>query len=122
VRIGGQVEVYAMCAIDALGIPPMVAADAVISSTEPDTGAPVTVTFADGHAGWEPSGAVVFIARRGDGPAVKVACSYMNFFRTPATARAWARAHPGLTGRMLSQAQAERLGRDIFGSLLTSPG
>jgi hypothetical protein len=118
VRIGGQAEVYAMCAIDALGIPPMLAADAVISSAEPATGAPITVTFTSGHAVWQPSGAVVLTARRGDGPAAEVACGYINFFTRPATARAWAQAHSDLTGRMLSQAQAERLGRNIFGSLL----
>ena len=49
-----------MCAIDALGIPAMLGTDAVITSSDPLTGEPVTVTFTGGRASWDPPGAVVF--------------------------------------------------------------
>jgi hypothetical protein len=121
VRIAGGAAVYAMCAIDALGIPPMLAADAVITSSDPATGAPVTVTVTAGRAAWEPATAVVLTAhRRCNGPAAEVSCSYVNFFASTGTARAWARAHPAVAGPVLGQAQAEQLGRDTFGSLLAS--
>jgi len=43
-----------MCAIDALGIPPMLGVDAVISSADPVTSATVTVSFRGGQASWNP--------------------------------------------------------------------
>ncbi len=119
VRIAGRAKVYAMCAVDALGIAPMLAADAVIFSADSHTGAAVTVTFTAGHAAWQPVRAVVFSARRCcAGPAAEVSCGFVNFFTSPATARAWQRSHPEITGTILSQQQAERIGRDIFGPLL----
>src|SRR6266849_3560693 len=44
VRITGGAEVWSMCAIDALGIPAMLGQDVVITSRDPVTGEPVTVT------------------------------------------------------------------------------
>ena len=43
VRISGGATVYAMCAIDALGMPVMVGLPVVIESADPSTGEPVTV-------------------------------------------------------------------------------
>ena len=43
-----------MCALDALGIPPMLGADAVITSADPLTSAPVTVTFSGQWASQHP--------------------------------------------------------------------
>jgi Alkylmercury lyase len=121
VRIGGAVEVYAMCAVDALGIAPMLTADTVITSADPVIGAPVTVTFTGGRTVWEPPGAVVLTAhRRCSGPAAQVSCGSVNFFASNATARAWKRAHRGLAGRVLGQAEAEQTGGDIFGALLAA--
>ncbi|MFG2042987.1 organomercurial lyase [Dactylosporangium sp. NPDC048998] len=48
-------------------------------------------------------------------------CSTINFFVDPASARAWTRAHAGLTATVLDQDRALRLGRDIFGPLLHDP-
>lgn len=119
VRIGGRVEVHAMCAIDALGIPPMLAADAVITSADPMSGAPVIIAVTGGRAVWEPPGAVVFSAvRAGGGPAAEVSCGYVNFFTSADTARAWAGTHPGVAGRLLGQGEAQEIGRDVFGSVM----
>lgn len=58
-----------MCAIDALGIPAMLDADVVISSTDPVTGSPVTVTTQEKVTTWEPESAMVFVGQRpGGGP------------------------------------------------------
>jgi hypothetical protein len=120
VAISGGPSVYAMCAIDALGIPPMLGADAVITSADPLTGVKITVTFRTGHARWEPASAVVFLGGRGShGTAEEARCGYLNFFAGPASATQWASQHPAVTGSVLDQASAEALGEQIFGPLLT---
>src|SRR5258706_4524312 len=64
-----------------LGILPMLRADAVITSSDPLTGEPVTVTFRGARASWDPRGAVVFDGCAScDGPAEQVSCGYLNFF------------------------------------------
>ncbi|MFI6437801.1 alkylmercury lyase family protein [Streptomyces sp. NPDC050759] len=120
VRLASGIEVFAMCAIDALGIADMLVTDTVITSTDPVTGDTITVTSADGHTTWQPSTAVVHVGRRScTGPAAEVACGALNFFANRATARSWAEAHPDHTGQTLDQTHAEDLGRSIFGPLLT---
>jgi hypothetical protein len=119
VRIDGDVRVWSMCAIDALGIPPMLGADAVISSTDPVTGEPITVTARGAATIWEPPGAVVFVGQRpGGGPAATACCGALNFFGSPATARTWVANHPEIRGRIVSQADAETIARQTFGTLL----
>ncbi|MFD0302611.1 alkylmercury lyase family protein [Streptomyces sp. NPDC127123] len=111
-----------MCAIDALGIPPMLEGeDAVISSTDPVTEEPVTVTATAGVLHWEPAGPVVFVGQRpGGGPAATACCDALNFFTGDKTARTWTRAHPEVPGRVVSQTQAEEIARQTFGPLLAS--
>ncbi|MFI5917826.1 alkylmercury lyase family protein [Streptomyces anulatus] len=119
VRLGSGVEVWSMCAIDALGIPGMLGQDAVISSTVPVTGAPVTVASAEGTLRWEPASTVVFVGQRpGGGPAASACCNALNFFTTPANAHAWTSQHPDVPGRVVDQSEAESIGRQTFGPLL----
>ena len=119
VAITGGPRVWSMCAIDALGIPVMLGTSAVITSADPLTGEPVTVTFTGATARWEPRTAVVFDGcAGGDGWAEQVCCGYLNFFVSRATAADWARQHPEVTGSVLDQARAERIGAETFGSLL----
>ncbi|WP_436499635.1 alkylmercury lyase family protein [Actinokineospora sp. HUAS TT18] len=119
VRLAGGVEVYAMCAIDALGMPAMLGADAVIATTDPTNGLPITVTIAAGRAQWDPPGAVVFVgARPGGGPSAENCCDALNVFTDRASAQTWSRAHPHIPGEILDGADAEALGRRIFGGLL----
>lgn len=119
VRLVGGVEVYAMCAIDALGMPAMLGGDAVITSTDPTNGLPITVTIAAGRSRWDPPGAVVFVgARPGGGPSAETCCDALNLFTDRATAASWSRAHPHIHGEILEAADAETLGRQIFGGLL----
>ncbi|MFD4322429.1 organomercurial lyase [Streptomyces sp. NPDC058548] len=121
VRLAEGVEAWAMCAIDALGIAAMLKTDVVISSTDPVTGEPVTITTRDGRTAWEPEGAVVFVGRRpGGGPAATACCDALNFFTSDATARTWMAEHPGLPGQIVDQAKAEQIGAQTFGPLLAS--
>jgi hypothetical protein len=119
VRIGDRVEVYAMCAVDALGIAPMVGADTLIASVDVKTGRPITVVTRDGRSTWEPSEAVVFIgADAGGGPSADCCCDYLNFFADRSAGEAWMAAHPAVPGQVISQSEAEDLAARLFGHLL----
>ncbi len=111
-------RVYAMCAIDALGIAAMLRRDVTIDSTDPHNGQPVTVTVHNGRARWTPSSAVVvegaITNAEGDcctpgapagavQPAAERCCGVLNFFTDPASATAWLAAHPEVTGAVLTQ-------------------
>jgi hypothetical protein len=120
VRITGGAEVWSMCAIDALGIPAMLGRDVVITSKDPVTGEPVTVTAGpDRTTVWQPGGTVVYIGSRScRGPAATVCCDALNFFTSTASARTWAREHPDVTGSIAGQSRAEEIARQTFGALL----
>jgi hypothetical protein len=116
----GGPDTYAMCAIDALGMSAMLGRPVTITAAEPGTHRLITI-HADGRkAYWNPSTTVVFAgsAADADRPSADCACSYINFFATARTARAWARRHPEITGRVLTQDTVLRSGIAQFGSLL----
>jgi hypothetical protein len=75
VRIGDQVDAYAMYA---LGIAAMLDQDTLIESADITTGQPVTVTTTGGHTSWEPAEAVVFIGAAGGGPSADCCCDYLT--------------------------------------------
>lgn len=119
VRLATGVEVYAMCAIDALGMPAMLDIDAAITTTDPTTDDPITVTIAGGQSTWNPATTVVFVgAQPGHGPSADICCDYLNMFTDRDTASTWTRAHPHITGEIIADTEAELLGRRIFGDLL----
>jgi hypothetical protein len=121
VQISGEATVFAMCAIDALGISAMTGRPVVIESADPSTGEPVTVHVDGTTSTWDPATAMVYVGRTGGqcaGPSASVCCGHMNFFATRAAASAWAACHPEITGGILSQARALQTGIGIFGRLL----
>jgi hypothetical protein len=59
-------EVYAMCAIDALGMSAMLGRPVAITAAEPDTGRAITVAVDGDQARWAPRTAVVFAGDAGD--------------------------------------------------------
>ena len=123
VRIASNAAVFAMCAIDALGISAMVGLPVVIESADPSTGEPITVNVDQASSTWEPATAVVYVGRTSDecaGPSASVCCGYINFFATGAAAAAWAASHPEITGGILGQDRALQVGIGIFGQLLSS--
>ncbi|WP_328611252.1 alkylmercury lyase family protein [Amycolatopsis sp. NBC_00345] len=99
VTLPGGRTVFAMCAIDALGIPAMLGTDARIDS-----------------AGLGGHGIVVTV--RG-AQAEAVCCGHLNFASRSA-AGTWTAAHPDVPGTVLELDQAHELGREIFGPLLNS--
>ncbi|MBM0224375.1 organomercurial lyase [Micromonospora sp. ATA51] len=115
----GDVEVFAMCAIDALGMPFMLCTDATITSADPHTGQQVRVTITNGAATYQPAEAVIVYAATGaTGRSVDTCCSTINFFTNASSAQAWIAAHPGLAATVLDQDQAVTRGRYIFEPLL----
>jgi hypothetical protein len=112
-------DVYAMCAIDALGIAPMLDADTHIDSTDQTTGQPVRITTTARQTRWQPADAVVFLgATAGGGPSADNCCDYLNFFTDAAAAKAWTTAHPHVPGQVLNQQQAQTLATELFAALL----
>jgi Alkylmercury lyase len=121
VRISGGPAVYAMCAIDALGMSAMTGRPVVIESADPCTGEPVAVHVDQAASTWDPATAVVYAGRTGGdcaGSSASACCGSINFFANRAAASAWAASHPGITGGILSQARALHVGIGIFGQLL----
>jgi hypothetical protein len=117
---GEQVEVYAMCAIDALGISAMLNETTRIESVDITTGGPVTVTMTGRHTRWQPAAAVVFVGATGRGPSVDCCCDYLNFFTSTEAAHDWTAEHPHVPGQILTQTEAEDLGARLFRPLLAS--
>jgi hypothetical protein len=123
VTVAGGVPVYAMCAIDALGIPFMLGVDATVVSEDPMTGEAITIEVRDGQAMWDPATACMFAGCvDGAGPIAQTLCPMVNFFASPASAEAYAVAHPEVRGNILDQAAAVRSGQRSFGAMLTGEG
>jgi hypothetical protein len=116
---GGPV-IYAMCAIDALGVSAMLGRPVTITAAEPGTGRVITVHADRDQARWDPPGAVVFAgATSGDcRHAADRTCGYINFFTSARAARTWAKANPAVTGTVLRRARALSAGVAEFGAFM----
>jgi len=112
-------ERYAVCAIDALGVPAMVDQPVTIRSRCHHCGEPLEI-FArpDGPVGG--AGIMVWVGERGDvrRRACTSICLTLNFFRSEEHLRGWREAHPDVLGAAATLAEAFKLGAKIFGELL----
>lgn len=118
VELQSGVAVFAMCAIDALGIPPMVHSDATLRSRT-ESGDEICVIFHQQQVSWDPPDTVVFVGTASHtGAAADVCCEYVNFFVSRTIADAWVQAHPEITGTIIDQQRAVQLGATVFGTLL----
>jgi hypothetical protein len=123
VWLDGLPAVYAMCAIDALGLPAMAGRDGRITSADPADGTPIAVTVRDGTWSWAPAGTVVVAARAAgcgtDGGSFEVMCPHTVFQGQPLVRPAWLAGRDGLDAEILDQEAAIECGRLNFGALLT---
>jgi Alkylmercury lyase len=135
--------VFAMCALDALGIPLMLRRKATIVSQDALTHEPVTVMIApvdaaspspspspttlDGwSAQWDPLNAVVYARaaehehEHDDGGCVAAGacCPITNFFTRATHAQQWAQTHPVSDGVILSPVDALHRAQALFGGVL----
>jgi hypothetical protein len=120
VVLDGGTEVWAMCAIDAFGIPFMVGRSATVHASEPETGTAVEIAVepATGVVGARPSNAVAVIAGNGSGASAACACPYINVFAAPEAARRYLAGSSGLLGEVVSLDQPAEAGRVLFGELM----
>ena len=121
VHIANATAVYAMCAVDALGMSAMLDAEVIIESVDPGTGDSITVTVRGEEVAANPATAVVFVgSETGQGPSADTCCTYLNFFTAREVAQRWADDHPQVGGLVVALAEATRLGVAIFGGALST--
>jgi hypothetical protein len=111
---------YAMCAIDALGIPYMLGERAAVASREPGGSRIILLKVDPGsEPTWEPERAVA-LAAFGEGSCLaQAACPHINLFASAEAASGYLNARP-LHGHVLSTPAATAAGRWAFGDLLAS--
>jgi hypothetical protein len=110
---------WAMCAIDALGIPYLANHSGAVHASEPNSDRAISVEI-DPDApspGWTPAEAVVVAASSGSGCVSGCACPHINLFASSAAAERYL-ATPGLRGTILTVPEATDAGRELFGDLL----
>jgi hypothetical protein len=126
VQLDGFPAVYAMCAIDALGIPAMAGQDGRIAAVDPRDGAPVVVSVRGGQWLWTPADAAVVYGRTaGCGTSCgswEMMCPHTTFHASRDSAQACLAARDGIEGEILSQRDAVILAEQIFGPLLGGMG
>lgn len=114
--------VFAMCAVDALGIPQMLRRDGRISSVDPTSGQPITVEVHVGAWRFQPATTVLLSGSTAAGDACDTAadwcCRYINFHTDREAADTYRRAHPGMTATVFGQAEAVKAAKWAFGGLL----
>lgn len=119
VRLASGIEVFAMCAIDALGIAFMLDQPTTVHSSDPQTEELVAVrVHPTGESEWTPAGAGVLVAGAGAGESASCICSHTNFAASPQAGRALLDLTPGLASHVLSMPEAIATGRDTFAALL----
>jgi len=119
VQIAGGRYVWAMCAIDALGIAPMLDLPIEIRSSDPITAEEIQVEIAvNALAHWQPDEAVVLAGSACAGPSLSGCCAVLNFFSSAASAEQYLREHPDVRGQTISLPEALKAGQLVFGSIL----
>ena len=120
VRLAGGPEVFAMCAIDALGMPFMLRRDVDIASACAGCGVEVRVEVRGGRVGAHaPSDVTVWFGDTSEGcVAATDLCPDLNFFCSPACREGWNRTHPEKRGMGLGLEDAVSRGRRVFEDLL----
>ncbi len=123
VLIDGTRRVEAMCAIDALGIAPMLELPIEVTSRDPISGAEIWVRLDPGEgAWWEPTTAVVLSgSSRCDGASFRGCCDVLNFFHSHDSASRYLGNHPDIAGFPISIPDAIEAGRTVFADLMKEP-
>ncbi len=119
VLIDGERWVEAMCAIDALGIAPMLGVAIEIHSRDPVNAGEVWVRLDQREgAWWEPEEAVVLSGSTCcEGPSFGGCCDVLNFFETRENAERYLAEHREVAGHPISLPEAIEAGRIVFGDL-----
>ena len=108
--------VWAMCAIDALGVLEMTGEDGVVISSDPGSSAPIRVERHEGEWLWEPEHTVVAIAR---GSSAELLCPQIDFHTDLESAESHLNGDSDPLGYVLDQPTAVELADRLFGPLLS---
>jgi Alkylmercury lyase len=112
-------EIFAMCAVDALGIPFLAGQLATVRSRALMSGEEIELLIDPaGVKEWEPQGAVVLAAISGDGPSASFCCPHVNFVSSRKDAEALLEKGSMEQGQIFEMGEAIDLGERIFGTLL----
>jgi hypothetical protein len=119
VLIDGERWVEAMCAIDALGIAPMLGLPIEVYSHDPVSGGETWVRLDPGEgAWWEPQEAVVVSGSAScEGPSYCGCCDVLNFFERRENAERYLAEHREVAGSSISLPEAIEAGRIVFGDV-----
>jgi len=123
VHLSGR-EVFALCAVDALGIPAMLQEGAGISSQCGHCGLSVEVQVRpDAISRYLPAETVVWFPTSEDDccPVAQSRCPSISFFCCSDHLAVWRQGRREPSGVVLSLNEAFEAGREIFGSLLAEP-
>jgi hypothetical protein len=120
VLIDGKRWVEAMCAIDALGIAPMLGLPIEIDSRDRFSGGEIWVRLDPSEgAWWEPKQAVVLAGSACcGGPSFRGCCDVLNFFERRENAERFLAENPSVSGHPISLPEASEAGRIVFGDVL----
>ena len=119
VLLPGRKPVFALCAIDALGIPFMLGEEATVNSTCPACGRPIAIEVTEGRANTDNRDVVVWVpTRKVDGKIADCLCPDIDFICSSDETAAWQKKI-GFAGVMLELAETMELGDFIFSDFLT---
>lgn len=113
VQIGPVVR-YAMCAIDALGVAPMLDRTVTILAQCPLSAARLALTVEPTGITQQTPATIRVVYRQTAGPAHENRCGATHFFRTTSTARLWQSKMGHPADRLLTVDEAFARGRAIF--------
>lgn len=119
VRLAGGPEVFAMCAVDALGMPLMLNRDALIESQCEECDAAVRIEVKGREiVAHSPADTVVWLGERAERcVAATDLCPDLNFFCSPGHLSRW-KERAGAKGEQLDLSQALLRGRQVFEHLM----
>jgi alkylmercury lyase len=110
-------EFHTWCAIDAVGIPAALGADALASTACPTCGRPIELVFQEGRAPRDADLRAWLPRQDCCTSVVDELCPDMNLFCTEAHLEEWRRRAGDPAGMMLSLQETEELGRQWWGDL-----
>lgn len=114
VEVNGR-ERYAMCAIDALGIAPMLSVDVLIRTTCPFSGTALEIRAGEHRVEASQPDSTVILRRRQSGAAHVSRCAATRFFRSEDDAAHWRSANGAETDVILTLPDAFEEATAIFG-------
>src|SRR5207244_8069261 len=111
VRFSSGREVFAMCALDALGAAFMIDTPTRVISADPESGERIEVSVGvAGDSEWSPANAVVVVACAEGASRAACMCPHTNFAASPLLAQAMLEAMPASSGAVLSMPEAIEIG------------